>query len=225
LAKRLSEKQKEEIISSFKFGKTIDELSKEFNFTKLTITRNLKKKLGKKKYDEIINKTSFKDHSFSKGEKHHSSINRHDQVRQNHLDKNYLKTNNQNIEDELFSITPFMEITPLNIEIENQPQKDLSSVPISDISFPKIVYMIVDKKLELVTRYLKDFSEWNFLSNEELQRKTIQIYFDMKNAKRFCSNDQKVIKIPNTNVFKIVAPLLISRGISRIVSEEKLIAL
>ena len=35
----------------------------------------------------------------------------------------------------------------------------------------------------------------------------------------------KVIKVPNTDVFKIAAPILISRGISRIVSAEQLIAL
>ena len=40
-----------------------------------------------------------------------------------------------------------------------------------------------------------------------------------------CNKEQKVIKIPNTNVFKIVAPILLSRGISRIVSEEQLITI
>ena len=56
-------------------------------------------------------------------------------------------------------------------------------------------------------------------------RKTIEIFFDLKIAKRFCKSDQKVIKVPNTEVFKIVAPILLSRGISRIVSSDLLIAL
>ena len=51
------------------------------------------------------------------------------------------------------------------------------------------------------------------------------IFEDLKKAKRICTKDQKVIKVPNTNVFRIVAPLLVSRGISRIVTEDKLIAL
>ena len=84
--------------------------------------------------------------------------------------------------------------------------------------------MIVDKKIELETKFLKDYPEWNFLSQDELKRKTIEIYNDQKIAKRFCKKDQKVIKVPNTNVFKTVAPILISKGISRIVSPEKLIA-
>ena len=48
---------------------------------------------------------------------------------------------------------------------------------------------------------------------------------DLQKAKRMCNKEQKVIKVPNTDVFKIVAPLLISRGISRIVNDDKLIAL
>ena len=85
--------------------------------------------------------------------------------------------------------------------------------------------MIVDKKNELETKYLKDYPEWQFLSQNELNRKTIQIHVDPKVAKIYCNNGQKVIKVPNTNVFKIVAPILMSRGISRIVSEDNLISL
>ena len=85
--------------------------------------------------------------------------------------------------------------------------------------------MIVDKKIELQIKYLYDYPDWQFLAKDELNRKTIEIFLDLKNAKRFCNKEQKVIKIPNTKIFKIVAPLLLSRGISRIVSEDKLIAL
>ena len=87
------------------------------------------------------------------------------------------------------------------------------------------VYMVVDNKIELETKYLRDYPEWQFLSHEDLNRKTIEIHFDLKIAKRVCNKDQKVIKVPNTNIFEIVAPILLSRGISRIVTSDKLIAL
>ena len=119
----------------------------------------------------------------------------------------------------------FTEIVPLDQDIDNLPQKDISSVPISEIDFPKIVFMIVDKKIELEIKLLKDYPEWSFLSEKELERKTIKIYEDLKTAKRFCNVDQKVIKVPNTKVFEIVAPILNARGISRIVSEKVLISL
>ena len=219
MAKRLSEKQKEEIIECFTSGKTLDDLSREFDFTKITISRNLKKNLGEKKFKELIqkNKTSnqsnsLKDKSISLG----NIKDFHEKIQENKY------SNNQN---ENFHVTPFIEISPLNCEIENSPQKDLSSVTISEVELPNMVYLIVDKKIELETKYLKDYPDWEFLSQDELNRRTIQIFEDLKKAKRICTKDQKVIKVPNTNVFRIVAPLLVSRGISRIVTEDKLIAL
>tara|TARA_A100001015_G_scaffold214674_1_gene240996 strand:- start:750 stop:1427 length:678 start_codon:yes stop_codon:yes gene_type:complete len=225
LAKRLSEKQIEEIVKLFTSGKTVDNLSREFDFTKLTISRNLKKNLGEKKYNELIQKnkasnqsTVHKEETFPKGNTKDIS----EKIQKDNFVNNQTE-NNQ--EEEYLHINSFMEITPLNCEIENALQKDFSSVPMSEFEFPNMVYMIVDKNIELETKYLKEYSEWQFLSKDELNRKTIQIYVDLKNAKKICNREQKVIKVPNTKVFKIVAPLLLSRGISRIVSEDKLIAL
>ena len=140
-------------------------------------------------------------------------------------DKNLSVSKNEN-ESDFLPKESFYEISPLvDYEIKDEYRKELSSVSISDIDFPNIVYMIVDKKIELETKYLKEYPDWQFLSMDELNRKTIEIHEDLKKAKRFCNKEQKVIKVPNTEVFKIVAPLLISKGISRIVSDDKLIAL
>ena len=54
MAKRLTEKQKEKILKNFLEGKNIDEISEEFNFTKLTISRNLKKILLQRKTKQIL---------------------------------------------------------------------------------------------------------------------------------------------------------------------------
>ena len=43
--------------------------------------------------------------------------------------------------------------------------------------------MVVDKKIELETKLLKDFPEWQFLSQSELNRKTIEIFLDLKTAR------------------------------------------
>ena len=216
MAKRLSEKEKEEIIRSFTSGKTIEELSKEFKCTKLTISRNLKRNLGETRYKELSmqNKSTIQN-TFG------SEI----KLTNCHINDSNLNNLKEESESENFPATQFIEITPLNYDIESSPQKDLSSVPISEVDFPNVVFMIVGKNIELQTKYLKEYTDWQFLSNDELNRKTIEIYLDLKSAKRFCNKEEKVIKVPNTEVFKIVAPLLLSRGISRIVSSDKLIAL
>jgi len=226
LAKRITAQQKEEIIKLFISGTNLDLISKKFNFTKLTISRNLKKNLGEVAYEEYLavsksnNKLiKYKKHNINNTSKNDNKNN----VKAINHDLN--ESSNVDIEEQFFKKSEFIEIAPLNYDIEDKPQKDFSSIPIAEIDFPKIVFMIVDKKVELEIKYLKDYSKWHFLSREELERKTIEIYHDLKTAKSFCSKEQKVIKVPNAAVFKIVAPILRSRGISRIVSSDKLIAL
>ena len=214
MAKRLSEKNKEEIIKLFNEGKTVENLAIKFNCAKLTISRNLKKEIGEKRFKEL---TKRSNHLHSQSDNEQKNIYTH----QSENEQTFVENKNE----EFTNINQFIEIAPINYEINSAKQKDLSSVPISEIDFPKIVYMIVDKKIELEVKYLRDFPSWEFLSKEELNRKTIQIFNELKDAKRFCTKDQKVIKVPNTEVFRIVAPILLSKGISRIINEEKLIAL
>ncbi len=214
MPRKVSEIQKKEMLTDLMDGKTLDELARKFNFTKLTITKNLKK---------IIGEADFQKHIEANNNKINNKVSNNDLISKSELKDFELEGNS--IQKNAQFEESFIEIAPLNFEIDNATQKDFSSIPISEIKFPKIGYMIVDKKIELETKTLNDYPQWQFLSKNELMRKTIEIFFDLKIAKRFCTSDQKVIKVPNTEVFKIVAPNLLSRGISRIVSPDQLIAL
>lgn len=214
MAKRISEKQKQEIVDEFVKKKSLEEISENFHFTKLTIIRNLKKILGEKKYDQLLELTKSSVLSQSSKNIKHQKLS--DTTTQKNFDES---SKDSGLED------VFLEIAPLNLEIDNLPQKDLSSISILDVELPKTVYMVVDKEIELETKLLKEYTQWNFLSEEDLSRNTIEIFNDIKSAKRSSKKDQKVIKVPNSNVFKITASILKSRGISRIVSSELLIAL
>jgi predicted DNA-binding protein YlxM (UPF0122 family) len=210
LANRLSIQIKKEILNLFiNSNCSIDEISKKFKCTSPTIKRNLKKELGNEEYKKLINSRKLKKNAGTSN----------NEIK---FDKVQNKAMSLGIEE---SELNFVELAPLDIEIENVTRKEISSIPIEDIEFPNIVYMIVDKNIELETKLLKDYPDWEFLPAEDLKRKSIEIYSDIKKAKRICTNEQKVIKVPNTDVFRIVAPILISRGISRIVNAEQLIAL
>ncbi len=227
MAKRLSDKEKEQLTQEFINGKNINDLVEEFSSTKLTISRYLKKNLGDKTYKNLIEKSKKSKVLFSNKEIS-SSIEKENLLNNKVVKGNIANNKASNLnftEGSDFALNDFVEVAPLNFEIDNITQKDLSSIPISNIDFPKVVFMIVDNKIELQTKLLSDYPEWQFLSKEELDRNTIEIFYDLKIAKSFCSKEQKVIKIPNTDVFRIVAPLLMSRGISRIVTSDKLIAL
>ena len=221
MAKRLTEDQKNELISIFKKGIRIEDLSQKFNFTKLTIVRNLKKELGESKYKEITNKNR---NLINEPAKLENSKKSKSDIESSSADSYSAKDLNENVSD-FASTESFFEIIPLDYEIEDAPRKELSSVPISEIDFPKVVYMVVDKKIELEIKLLKDFPEWEFLPQDDLNRKTIEIFFDLNLAKRSCKKEQKVLKVPNTDVFRIAAPVLLEKGISRIVFAENLIAL
>ena len=223
MTKRLTEKQKQEIEKSFKSGTNIDALSEKYTCTKLTIIRNLKKNLGENKFKELLNNNkSIKGKSkISKNKTNDSQITNYD-----YKDSHEPKVFNENINISDFSSNDsFFEIPPIDLEIDNSSRKELSSVPLSEIDFPRVAYMVVDKKIELEIRLLKEFPQWEFLPHDDLNRKTLEIFFDLNLAKRSCNKEQKVLKVPNTDVFRIVAPVLLEKGISRIVCAENLIAL
>ena len=212
MAKKLSEIQKKEIKELFLMGKSISELANLFEFSTQTITRQLKIMFDENEFRRLKKKILTQNKNIKPSEKKFDAdVNIENDIS--------LNLNNSTQEQTFFEVLPVLN----GINLDHQ--KDLTSVPISDADFPKIVYMIVDKKIELVIKLLKDYPEWDFLSDYDLNRKTIEIFFDLKIAKRLCNKEQKVIKVPNTDVFKMVAPILLSRGISRIVSTDKLIAL
>ena len=227
MTKRLTEKQKKEIVKGFKSGINIDVLSQKYICTKSTIMRNLKKNLGELKFKELFNKSKSlkgqsKTHKNTTADFSETNIDNQDLKK----DYNDSKVLDENKTASVFDPKDyFFEIAPIDYEMDPSSRKELSSVPISEVDFPRVVYMLVDKKIELEIKVLKDFPEWEFLPQDDLNRKTIEIFFDLNIAKRSCNKDQKVLKVPNTDVFRIAAPALIAKGISRIVCPENLISL
>lgn len=227
MAKRLSEKEKEEILKDFTEGFSLEKLADKYNFSKLTISRNLKKDLGDKKYKELLNKNkstrkiinNFDDTKNNVLEEKLSGTSQLNKKKSDFYEKKNFSFNEQTQESEFF------EIAPINFDIDEVKRKDLSSVPIKNVKLPDIVYMVVAKSIELEIKLLNEYPDWHFLPPEDLNRKTIQIFYDLKVAKRNCNKNQKVLKVPNSKVFEIVSPILISRGISRIITEDHLISL
>tara|TARA_B100000963_G_scaffold356522_1_gene376774 strand:+ start:797 stop:1468 length:672 start_codon:yes stop_codon:yes gene_type:complete len=223
LAKRLTDKQKDEIKTLFVNGEEIDSLKKKFDVSKLTIVRNLKKLLGDKEYKAFLKKD--RKYINRKGPNEEVMIDIESYESNNTLKlKQEIPTHE--ISNNYFYVDqPLIEITPLIEEVNSERQKDISSIPIASMSFPKIVYMKVDKNFELEIKLLKDYLDWTFLPKDELNRKTIEVFKDIKKAKINCNKDQKVINVPNTNVFKVAKKILLVKGITRIVCGEDLIAL
>ena len=57
----------------------------------------------------------------------------------------------------------------LDLNTDTTQQKDLSSVSITEVELPKIVYM-VDKEVELETKLLREFAEGTFIRKRFKQK-------------------------------------------------------
>ena len=208
MPKKVSENQKKEILNSFVNGINLKLLSEKYQLSQATIVRQLKNNLGEDKFKVL------RDNNKSKKEKNKILIE--DLVSENNLEKSI---KNNNFEQE------FVEVVPITDGIELDNQKDLASEPLSEANLPNVVYMLVDKNIELLPKMLKEYPEWGFLPQEDLNRMSLEIFDDHNYAKKLCTKNQKLIKVPNPNVFLMAASSLKLKGITRIIFNNLLLAL
>jgi hypothetical protein len=97
--------------------------------------------------------------------------------------------------------------------------------PLADATLPASAYMLVDKTVELQARPLSDFPELGALAPEELQLQALVVYLNPRQAKRQCGRSQRVIKIPDPQVFQRTSRFLVAQGISRVLIEGALYSL
>ena len=209
MPKKVSEKQKKEIINSFLHGETLKVLSEKYKFSHTTIVRQLKDNLGLIKFNELKDKNN-------KLKKRNRTISSDKPAADKDLDK---VTEIDHFEDK------FIEVVPILNGIELDTQKELASEPLSEVKLPEMVYILVDKNIELQPKMVKDYPEWSFLPQQDLNRMSLEIFDDHNFAKKLCSKSQKLIKVPNPNIFLIASNSLKSKGITRIIFNNLLLAL
>ena len=120
----------------------------------------------------------------------------------------------------------FNELIPLvsSFGFESEEQK-VSWKPLVKGLLPEVVYMLIDKKIELDSKPLSAFPEWSFLPDDEKSKQAICLFSNQRSAKRSCDRSQRVIKVPDSNVFVLSTPYLLLKGITRIILEDSLISL
>ena len=208
MPKKVSESEKKAILESFLNGANVNEISNNYKFTSITIVRQLKKILGNNTFEEIKRKNAdnFKKGLIEKKPSTTCEINK--------------KNRNENL-----SVDEFFEIVPVIEDIDTKKQKDLTSEPLSEVNLPKLVYMLVDKKIELIPKLLGDYPHLSYMPQEDLKRMTLEIFDDQRHAKKCCSKNQKLIKVPNPKVFLLASNILKSKGITRIIFNDSLFSL
>ena len=119
----------------------------------------------------------------------------------------------------------FHEVVPLLGDFNLSDKKNIECRPLSKDLLPSIVYLVVDRAVELDSRTLSEFPELGMINEEEKSKQGICLFENQRSAKRHCGRNQRVIKIPDTNVLHICKPFLLARGITRLILEGTLISL
>ncbi len=132
----------------------------------------------------------------------------------------------ENDEEEKEDENNFTEIAPLISDVSfDTTQQKVNYQDLDKVDLPESLYMIVDKKVELEPQTISELPEWNFLPEKELQRLAILLFPNQRDAKRNCTRNQRVIKIPNASILKISKTYLLAKGITRLILEDSLISL
>ena len=211
MPRKVSELEKKAILDSFISGMDIKQIAKIHKYSPATISRQLKKILKNDDFESIkINNTKFNNKALKKSLKENS-------IENNNID--------QEINSEELNSEEIFEILPIINGLDLNTQKELASEPIIDAKLPEVVYIVVDKKIELIPKLLRDYPEWSYMPEEDLKRVTLEIFADQKHAKKYCSKNEKIIKIPNSKVFIMASKSLKSKGISRIIFDDLLLSL
>lgn len=121
------------------------------------------------------------------------------------------------------------------IYTDTEAQRDLTAlhiqqfmrvIPLDQALMPRICYVVVDRSAELVVRPLKDFGDTGQVTISSDQTMTLPIFDNPRGAKRFANaRTERVIKVPDSQVFRKTSDNLRSKGINYLFIEGQLYSL
>ncbi len=248
--RRLTNVEKNQILEEFRLGASANDLAIKYNCSPNTINRTVKILLTNEEYNLLkVKRAKTKKTKFAisqsgdsdqmcqllEGENIEIEVNNKkvdkDIILESENRKSSIIANSEDIDvnsNRLYQDEEnnFQEILPLvsSFGFEAQ-QKKVDYQNLDKVNLPESLYMLVDKKVELDNQYISDLPEWSFLPDSELKRRVIILFLNQRSAKRNCSRNQKVIKIPNPDIFRISKSYLLKKGITRLILEDSLISI
>ena len=222
------------MLEGFLKGKSLSSLSKDYGCTPSTVTRAVKTFLTDAEFKNLkinrpknINNSNATDNSLIKTSTLKNICKTTIVEGENHFKDDFSNVNHSTTGSSLNSndVESFTEIIPLDIKPFTEEQKEVACKPLSSNSLPSTVFMLISKNNELESKPLKDFSDWSFLPEKDQKRLVIPLFSNHRAAKGNCSRNEKVLKVPNSNVFLMSLSYLISKGITRLIFDDSLISI
>jgi len=109
--------------------------------------------------------------------------------------------------------------------IHLQGDREVEILPLAQAALPRTCYLVVDRAAELITRPLSDFADLGQIPEIEAQARTLPVFDNHRVAKRFMRRMQRIVKIPDTQMFFKASPYLQAKGITRLLVDGQIYAL
>ena len=90
---------------------------------------------------------------------------------------------------------------------------------------PSPLYLLVDRSVELQPQTLGSLHHLGPLHTDEQQRQGLVLFSNVRQARRQCRRNQRIVKLADPKLLGKTAPHLLAQGISRLVIEGALYAL
>ena len=98
-------------------------------------------------------------------------------------------------------------------------------LPLADAKLPRTCYLVVDRTAELITRPLSDFADLGQIPEVEAKERTLPVFDNHRIAKRFMRRAQRIVKIPDSQMFFKTRPYLQAKGITRLLVDGQIYTL
>ena len=250
---RLSDSQKQELVSQFKAGETAAALAEAFGCSPNTVSRTVKALLSPQEYDSLKQKRSGRGAAAvaaKEDEPKPAAAAKTEAAPEAPSPEAELEADEplegssslalddaddfgaddsdeelDELSDDDSAVETFVAIAPLPGLGVIDSGAPCVSKPLVDGSLPSTVYLLVDREVELKGTPVKNFSELGAVADTEMEQQAIALFSNPRQAKRQCGRSQRVIKVPDSGVFGRTAPFILAQGISRIVLEGSLYAI
>jgi hypothetical protein len=235
---RLNDSHKQEIVERYRAGETSAQIAAAYGCSTNTVSRTVRSLLSPEEYAELKTQRSAKTSGLESTAIERSALeNSPSEVgtaENSCVESAGSHGTSADLDDDatfntddanVFDANVFHEIAVLPVDLPQVTTQQVICRPFASELLPDSVYMLVDKTVELDPRPLSEFPELGLSDPSEQQRQALCLYASPRAAKRQCGRSQRVIKVPDTQVFAQTSSYLLARGITHLVVEGSLFTL
>ncbi|TVR10718.1 MAG: transposase [Phormidium sp. GEM2.Bin31] len=245
-AKKLSDADKQDIIERYRQpGETTSTLAQRYGVSNSTISRLLKSSFSAQEYDQLVQqKRSHRSGGGDRQSQRRKPILRDtsspseasevDSGEQLQLDlpddddrrrrRKLVSTSSSEESDSREVETPVeldggdnSDKTPSKAaKSDDRTLAALTIEPLAKALIPKTCYLVVDRSSELISRPLREFNDLGEIPAAEISSKTLPVFDNHRVARRFANRNQRVMKVPDSQMLQKTGSHLQAKGITRV---------